>query len=209
MKLYDISMEIKGNMIGYPGNPKASVTRINGIPNSSTNVSRLIMGTHTGTHVDARKHIENKGQGVDKIPLRNYYGKCKVLDLRQVKFGNGIEKQHLKKFNISKGDIILLKTKNSSTGYKKFRKDFIYLSEDAAKYLVKKRITTVGIDYLSIQKFRTGYCAAHCVFLKKNIPIFEGLDFSKVKPGSYVFVGLPLKIKDGDGAPARAILVDI
>ena len=195
-------------MIAYPGNPRTEIKAVSRIPKASSNVSRITLGSHAGTHVDSRKHVESGAKGVDEIPLARLYGKSRVLDLRSVPFGEGIRPENLKKSQIYRGDIILLKTKNSSTGYRRFRKDFVYLTEEGAAWLAKKGVKTVGIDYLSIQKFRTGYCAAHCVLLKRGIPIFEGLDLSKVRPGSYIFVGLPLKIKGCDGAPARAILIE-
>lgn len=207
MKIYDVSLDVHNGMIAYPGNPRTEIKAVSRIPRASSNVSRITLGSHAGTHVDARKHVENGASGIDAIPLTHLYGKSRVLDLRSVDFGEGIRPQHLKKTKIRRGEIALLKTKNSSTGYRRFRKDFVYLTEEGAAWLAKKRVKTVGIDYLSIQKFRTGYCAAHCVLLKKGITVFEGLDLSKVRPGSYVFVGLPLKIKGCDGAPARAILI--
>ena len=208
MKIHDVSLSVHNGMIAYPGNPKTEIKAVSRIPKASSNVSKITLGSHAGTHVDSRKHVESGAEGVDAIPLARLYGKSRVLDLRSVRFGEGVGPEHLKKSRIYRGDIVLLKTKNSSTGYKKFRKDFVYLTEEGAAWLVKKGVKTVGIDYLSIQKFRTGYCAAHCVLLKKGIPIFEGLDLSKVKPGSYLFVGLPLKIKGCDGAPARVILIE-
>lgn len=225
MKIHDISLYLEEGMIIYPDDPEFKIERIKKIPrmseirrisehdqkskvfDNSVNVSKLNFGAHTGTHIDSKLHIKNKASGVDKIPLEKFYGKCRVLDLTKVKFGEGIKPEHLRNFKINRNDIVLLKTRNSSTGYKKFRMDFIYLSEEGAEYLVKKKIKTVGIDYLSIEKFHARYCAAHQVLLNKGIPIFEGLDLSKVKPGIYLFIGLPLKIKDCDGAPARAILI--
>jgi arylformamidase len=205
MKIYDISMEIKEGMLTYPGDPEV---RIKKIPKSASNLSELTLGSHTGTHVDVKRHINNKGLGVDRIPLEKCIGPCKVLDLTKTKFGDGIRPVDLANFSIKKNDIILLKTKNSSIKNKKFRKDFVYLTEEGAEFLVNKKIKAVGIDYLSIQKYHTGSCAAHCVLLDKNVLIFEGINLSKVRPGKYTFIGLPLKIKEGDGSPIRAILVE-
>ena len=189
MKIYDVSLDLHNGMIAYPGNPRTEIKTVSRIPKDSSNASRITLGSHAGTHVDARKHVENFSKGVDAIPLNCLYGKCRVLDLQKIVFGEGIKPEDLKNKKILRGEIALLKTKNSSTGYRKFRKDFVYLTEEGAQYLARKGVKTVGIDYLSIQKFRTGYCAAHCVLLKKGIPIFEGLDLSKVRPGLLRFCG--------------------
>jgi arylformamidase len=201
-------MEIKKGMLVYPGNPKVKLECMQRIPKHSTNVSRLVMGTHTGTHADSLLHVKNKGWSIEGIPLDRFYGKCRVLDCTRVPFGKGIEAKHLKNKKITKGDIVLLKTKNSFTGFKKFRKDFVYLSEEGARFLAKKKVKTVGIDYLGIQKYHTGYCAAHCILMEKEIVVFEGLDLSKVGAGRNTFAGFPLKIKKGNGAPARAVLME-
>ena len=65
----------------------------------------------------------------------------------------------------------------------------------------------MGIDYLSIDKFRSESHPSHFVLLKNNIPILEGLNLSAVPAGDYTVVALPLNLHDADGAPARVILM--
>jgi len=207
LKLIDISMPLQEGMIVYPGDPEYSLTRIKSIPKDSSNLSEIRMGLHTGTHVDAQLHVKNKGKSIDSAPLAHFYGDCQVLDLTGVPFGEGITKNHLKDIEI-KASIILLKTRNSEIGFNEFKKDFVFLTEDGAEWLVSNGVTTVGIDYLSIQKFHTGYCASHCVLLDQGVIIFEGLNLSLVKQGFYTFVGFPLLIKGGEAAPARAVLIE-
>lgn len=207
MKIHDISMELKEGMIVYPGNPEFKKEVIAKIPKDSTNLSKITLGTHTGTHLDARKHVNNKGWSADKVKLNRLYGKAKVLDMTRVEFGKGIGEKELKS-KVEDDDIILLKTKNSLIKSKKFRENHVYLTEKGAKFLADKKVKCVGIDYFGIQKFHEGKCAAHCILLEKDIPIIEGLNLNKIKPGNYTFICLPLKIKDADGAPARAILIE-
>jgi arylformamidase len=80
--------------------------------------------------VDTKRHIRNESEGSQSLPLDSFYGECKVLDLTHVE--KEIHKKDLQKFAIEKGDIILLKTKNSILGYKEFRKDFVHIKLDAA-----------------------------------------------------------------------------
>ena len=205
MRIIDISLPISEQMITYRGDSKPKIKRTKKIPASSSNDSQLTLGSHTGTHVDTGLHIKNKGKGVDKLPLNSFMGKCSVLDLTHVKKSVGVA--DLKKQKVSKGNIILLKTKNSLRGYKKFRTDFVFLDHEGADYLVKKKIKTLGVDYLSVQEFKSGVTGVHPKIIN-NMTLFEGLDLSKVKAGEYLFVGLPLRIKNGDGAPARALLIE-
>jgi len=208
MKLHDISLEIREGMITYPGDTIFKSRLVKKIPRDSSNVSEYLIGAHTGTHLDSQSHIDSSGRGVDSVRLEECMGPCTVLDLRSIEFGEGVQEKHLCDEDIAEGTIVLLQTKNSSTGYHSFRKDFIYLSEEGAKYLLGLKVKAVGIDYLSIQKYHTGRCVAHCILLEEEIPIFEGLDLSAVEPGNYFFIGLPLKIKGGDGSPVRAVLVE-
>ncbi len=208
MKVYDISMRIMEGMLTYPGDPGFRVRRIKAIPKHSSNLTELILGTHTGSHVDSRRHIREHGSGVDRIPLERCMGPCTVIELLDLIPGECIEKKHLEKKQICTDRIILFKTRNSSTGYIEFIDDYIYLSDDAAKYLKEKSIRAVGIDYLSINKYKSNTYGAHCILLQANMPIFEGLDLSDVVEGEYYFIGFPLRIKDGDGSPVRAVLVE-
>lgn len=201
-KIIDISLALKEGMIIYPDNPPLTIEDASG-PTSSRSI--LTIGTHTGTHIDAPRHVFKDGKGIDKIPLARYVGTCRVLDLTKAK--GAITISDLEKFRIKKGERILAKTHNSKRGFKTFYDDYVCLDGDAADYLVKKEIVLFGIDSLSVKKRGSTDHRAHLSLLKKDIVIFEGLDLSKAPAGSYIFVGLPLKLGDIDGAPARAILI--
>jgi arylformamidase len=207
MKIYDISLEVHAKMVTYPGNPQVRMKRTQEATKKRTALSEWTLGSHTGTHIDVPRHVTKQGKDVASVSLTYCYGPCTVLDLTHIKFGQGIVSTDLEKMNIQKGDIVLLKTKNSSRGFTKFHRDYVYLSEEGATYLAKKKVKTVGVDYLSIQKFHTGRCAAHCALLLKKVMIFEGLNLKGIKAGTFTFAGLPLKLKNSDGGPARAILI--
>ena len=65
---------------------------------------------------------------------------------------------------------------------------------------------TVGVDYLSVGGYRVDGARIHRILLEAGIWIIEGLDLSAVSAGRYEMVCLPLKLHEGDGAPARAIV---
>lgn len=201
-KFYDISMSIYEEMIVYPGNPLPEIRQYSSIPANKTNESLICLGSHSGSHVDTKRHIRNDAKGSDSLPLESFYGECQVLDLTCVE--KEIHKKDLENFLIHKGDIILLKTKNSILGYRQFRKDFVHVKLDAAEYLVELGVKTLGFDYLSVKKFGSDD-EVHQVLID-NLTLFEGLNLSQVPEGKYIFAGLPLKV-DCDGAPARVILI--
>jgi arylformamidase len=67
-------------------------------------------------------------------------------------------------------------------------------------------LALVGIDYLSVGGYSRNGRETHEILLGAGIWIVEGLDLSRVRPGSVDFVCLPIRLAEGDGAPARAIL---
>jgi len=205
MKIYDISLEINEGMGVWKDKddkrPKIEVTSTTRTGNA--NESRLHLDAHTGTHVDAPFHFLQNGKNIDKVSVDKFLGECVVIDLTDIK-NRGIEKIDLIKAKIRKDDIVILKTSNE---YKKtFDFNFVYLAESGAKFLVSKNIKGVGIDALGIERSQPSY-NTHKSLLSKDIIIFEGLEISKIKPGRYFFIGLPLKVKDGDASPIRAVLV--
>ncbi|HEY3422450.1 MAG TPA: cyclase family protein [Methanocellaceae archaeon] len=203
MKIHDISVGLHNGMQVFPGDPAPDIRRILSMPKDPANVSMMCMGTHTGTHVDPPIHFVEGGYTVDQIPLDRLYGNSEVVDLTSVK-------TEIKKEDIShvRSGIMLFKTRGSQLwDYSEFRKDYVYLGEDAARWLVENGVKTVGIDYLSIASFDAG-AAVHKILLGGGVTIIEGLDLRNIKPGKYTLACLPLKIVSGDGAPARAILIE-
>jgi len=205
MEIFDISMEIKESMVVWKNKdskkPKIEVTSTTRTGNA--NESRLHLDGHTGTHVDAPFHFLQNGKKIDKVSAEKFLGECVVIDLTGIK-NRGIEKKDFIKSKIRKDDIVLLKTSNE---YKKtFDFNFVYLAASGAKFLASKKIKSVGINALGIERSQPSY-DTHKSLLGKGIIIFEGLELSKIKPGRYFFIGLPLKVKDGDASPMRAVLV--
>lgn len=203
MRFIDVSMMITEDMIVYPGNPRPVIRRYSSMPQKKTNESLISIGSHTGTHADAKMHIQENIEGATALPLNSFYGKCRVIDLTAVE--KEIRRKDLENKPINRGDIILLKTKNSEQGYTQFRSDYTHVKIDAATYLVEKGVKTLGFDYLSVKKFE-GDNEVHNVLIN-NLTLFEGLNLAGVSQGEYIFIGLPLRI-NCDGAPARIILIE-
>src|SRR5205085_6333224 len=109
---------------------------------------------------------------------------------------------------IKKGERILFKTRNSKKSWKsdQFDEDFVYISQEAARYLAEKQVMTVGIDYLSVGGFKKDGVETHHALLGAGIWVIEGLNLARVKPGQYELVCLPIKLEGAEGAPARALL---
>lgn len=201
MKIIDISLPIRSAMVVWPGDTKFARLESRG----SAIISKLIMSSHTGTHIDAPKHFLFSKGGVDRIALYKLIGPAKVLE---IKSRQQITKKDIEKYQIKRRDRILFKTRNSQLlKKKKFTADYVSLSLDAARYLAQKKIDLVGIDYFGIEAKGTTVHPVHKTLLSAGIVIVEGVDLARVKPGVYNIVALPLKIKNGDGSPARVVLL--
>lgn len=207
-KIIDISVALKEQM---PVWPDSSGLRLNRVLNmekgDSANLTQIEIDVHTGTHLDSALHSFSKGASVDKIPLKKLIGHATVVYLPKIKI---ITAENLEKLNLPKNTArLLFRTSNSNfwqKGEKKFRKDYVGLSSDAASWLVEKGVKLVGIDYLSIASFEETI-KVHQILLKNNVIILEGLNLAKVSPGIYQLICLPIKICGAEGAPARAVLI--
>lgn len=172
------------------------------------NETELIMGMHTGTHIDAPFHFLKNGGKVENLELDTFVGSAYVAHLPDI---DAVQREHLEAANIPAGTKrLLIRTKNSALWQKKvntFQEDYVGLTTDAAKWIAEQGIQLIGIDYLSVAVF-SDILEVHQVLLSKEIVLLEGIDLSKVGPGEYKLICLPLRVMDADGAPVRAVLLD-
>lgn len=205
-RLVDVSVLLAPGLATYPGNPPFELAAVKRVAaGGSSNVSRLTLGTHTGTHVDAPRHFFDGKPGVDALALELLIGRARVIDLPH---RGGITEEHLAAAGLREDLRVLLRTPNSALWNSSdgFHSDYAYLSEGGARFLVDQGVKVVGIDYLSVEQFKKPGAPAHHALLGSGVIIIEGLNLSDAEAGRYEMYCLPLKILDGDGAPARVVL---
>lgn len=211
MSIHDISVAVRGRMPVYPGNPPVEIDAPLALAKGdAANVSRLRLGTHTGTHVDAAAHFLAEGRRVISLPIDALIGEARVIEVPETVRAVGPE--HVTDAMLKGAERVLFKTRNSSFWAEEgFREDFTFITPDAARALVAARVRLVGIDYLSVEVFKSASHDTHKVLLADDVIILEGLDLSGIAPGLYELLCLPLKLADGagDAAPARAVLRDL
>ena len=120
-----------------------------------------------------------------------------------------IGRAHLEPHPIRGHERVLFRTRNSgfwASGRTDFVKDYTYVAPDAAEYLVELGVKLVGVDYLSVEQFRSGHHRTHLTLLRNGVVIIEGLNLTAPAPGEYELMCLPLLMQGIDGAPARAVL---
>jgi arylformamidase len=209
MRLIDISLPLSGSLPVWPGDPKVQVTRLMSIEaGDNANVSHLNCSVHSGTHIDAPVHFVPGALTADRIPLDVFVGPVEVHHLPDVAevTPNDLVACHLP----SGTERLLLRTRNSENwarGTTEFDQHYVALTPDAAQWVVRRGLRLIGIDYLSVQRFSDSEPHTHQTLLSAGVVVVEGLDLSRVQPGSYQLICLPLKIQDSDGAPVRAALV--
>lgn len=208
-KWIDISVTIKSGMAHWPDNPEIVVGKMLDMERGDIcNVSTLSLGSHTGTHMDGPLHFLRNGKSLDKMPLEATIGPCRVVEIKDKE---SIKLEEIQGMKFKPGERILFKTPNSRHSWKtdNFDEDFVYISKEAAAFLAKAKVMTVGIDYLSVGGFRKDGVETHHALLGAGIWIIEGLNLAKIKPGRYELCCLPLKVMNSDGAPARAALREL
>jgi arylformamidase len=206
-KLYDVSVPISNGMLHWPGDPEIEIFKRSSIAGGDgANVSGINFGLHTGTHMDAPLHFIDKADDITAVPPEILIGRARVINIKHPEF---IGKDELKNHDIRKNERILFRTRNSNEEWfrQEFKEDFVYLNDGGAEYLASIDVSLVGIDYLSIAKFKEGE-RTHKILLGKKIWIIEGLYLKDIEQGEYEMYALPLKITGADGAPVRVILKD-
>jgi len=203
----DISLPVFEDSVVWPGAPKTKLTRHRSmVLGDRSNNTNLFMNCHTGTHIDAPLHFIREGVSIDQISIDALIGEAHVLDFSQK---SAIDVESLERA-WPKKDIkrVLLKTSNSKLwqeGETSFVKDYCALTEETARWLLKKKVLLIGVDYLSVQRYEDSPIV-HEILLAATIVLLEGLDLSKASDGRYELTCLPLKLIGAEAAPARALL---
>jgi arylformamidase len=203
-RIHDVTVPLAPGMLAYPGDLPFALEPVQRLGADPCNLSRMVLTTHTGTHVDAPAHFLAGGTTVDHLPLEILLGKARVVELLA---RERVERADLEALDLRDDLRVLLKTRMSGQMLKSgYQEDHLYLSEDAAHYLAQAGIKLVGFDYLSIDRFGSADFPAHHALLEAGVVVVEGLDLSEVEPGEYDMSCLPLRVGAGDAAPARVVL---
>ncbi len=208
MKIFDITLPLTNQTLVWEGDERIMIEQIAFTNKGSDfNVSRVELGVHAGTHIDAPFHLDERGYSVDKIPLENLIGKIQVLQIDESL--NVITRDVLLSSGYIKGtERLLLKTRNTKKWINNpshFDCEYTAIDANAAAFLVNEGIKFVGIDYFSISPY-TDLKTPHQILLAAGVVILENAFLVNVEPGEYNLFCLPLNLIGTDGAPVRAIL---
>jgi arylformamidase len=203
--IIDISLPIAPGMPTWPGDPGPELRPLTTLEIDGVQVSQLVMGTHTGTHLDAPRHFIPGGRTIDQLDLGALVGLCRVIEV--VSVDKHLSRADLRRFGLQPGERVLLKTRNSRRpAAQTFAADFAALEPSAADYLCERGVLLVGIDGPSIDAWNASAFPCHKRLLGATILLMENLVLQDVRPGNYGLIAVPLNIAGADGCPVRALL---
>lgn len=202
----DISPEISEALAVYPGDVKYQRQVSYDVDKGDHMTLSSIESTlHIGAHADGPVHYRKGGEGIGSRSLDYYMGPCQVVDLSSVLVkGSTVVGEDFKDFSFETSRILI---KTDSYDHHKWSDDFASLSRTALKVLIEKGVKLVGIDTPSIDKSDSKDLESHNLVADNNMAILEGLNLRDVSEGKYQLIALPLKIKNGDASPVRAVLI--
>ena len=207
--IYDISLPISPDLPVWPGDPPIQLAQVLHLDQGDQmTLTRLQMGAHTGTHVDAPAHFVAGGRTIEMLDIAVLVGPALVVGVPDEA---AITADVLDSLDIPQDTRrILFRTRNSelwARGETHFFPGFVGITPDGAQWLVNRGVWLVGIDYLSIAPYDHP-TPSHQILLGAGVVPLEGLALAAVPPGLYDLVCLPILILGAEGAPARALLLD-
>jgi arylformamidase len=204
----DITLPIHNDMVCWPDDPPTVISRFRDAEKGDpVTMSQMSLISHVGTHIDAPLHFIAGGTTIDMMPLEIGIGPAIVIEIED---RESVKLDEVKRCRVKKGDRVLFKTINSSRAYETddFVRDYVYITPEVAQYLGSKKVSLVGLDYISVGSIKqpSTISETHKKLLNQGVWILEGLNLKGVKAGHYQLVCLPLKLEKGDAGLARAIL---
>ncbi len=158
--------------------------------------------------MDPPIHFVADGETIDRVPLDTLVGGAVVLDMRGVR---AIGVEELEAADLLQGTERVLFLTDWSARWAEdspaFSEHSTVVTPPGATWLVEHGIRLVGTDFISIEGAGDPTFPVHRTLLGAGIVVVEGLDLREAPPGRYTLWCLPLKIRDGDGGPARVVLL--
>jgi kynurenine formamidase len=209
--ILDLTREIRTDTKVFPGSPLPKIITWNKMDVHNYHSEVVFMSTHTGTHMDAPSHFVTGVSSIDQIPVERFISRATLIKIAKAAdeliTTSEIEASKVK---ILEGNSIVF----STSWENEVDNDYYFshnpgLSEDAAEYLINKKVNAVCIDSPSIDRGLDNNFPAHKLLLNKEILIVENLcNLSKIDKQNFTLVMIPLKLSGASGSPIRAIATD-
>jgi arylformamidase len=203
MTLIDISRPIYSGMPVWPGDTDARFDVVATIAGGAVvNIGALKISIHTGTHVDAPWHYADAGETIDRVAPDAYVGRARVIDARG---RESLSRDLFDGIDLAPTPRVMFRT-DAWTDPKVFPRDWPVMEDGLPKWLATQGVKLVGLDLPSVDKLDSKKLPVHLACFRANLLILESTDLRAAEPGLYELIALPLRIRGGDGSPARAVL---
>ena len=192
MKIIDISQELFAAPV-YPGDPapvKEFVMSMEKEKPDICQVTRLTIGSHAGTHLDAPRHFVRGGKDTAELSPERCVGPCKVVTAR-----GRITPELVHGWLADGTRRILVRGE-------------IEITPEAAQAMADGGLLCIGVEGLTVGVPGESQVKVHQTLLGAEIVIIEGLRLDAAADGEYLLAAQPLKMKELDGSPVRALLLD-
>ena len=206
MRLIDLTHPLMHGQQTFPTDPKLSIIAHGTVATLKYNISQISMGSHQGTHLDAMFHFIEDGKTIDQMPLGWFYGPAHVLRIpkqprEELTVADFEPFEHL----LTPGARIIYETGwHREFGQPHFFDDFPSLTQDAAHYLIARRIRLLGMDTPTPSR---DWLEVHRILLGRpaEVVVVESLAHLDQLPDQFTFIGFPLLFTGRDGSPIRAV----
>lgn len=221
-KVIDLTQSLEEHMPNFPTHSKFFHNLWSSYAYGDRSLSyALVTHEHHGTHVDAPAHFIGPANPqshvtIDRVPLDRLIGRGVRIDCRQFHEGQYVSAEFVTAWEASHGpiekdDIVLFNFGWDARwalrpNFAPYITDWPSVGADAAQALLEKRIAAIGVDTLSPdspEALRGN--PVHPIVLEKQVLIIENLCHLDQLPDFFLFLALPLKIRDGSGSPVRAV----
>lgn len=197
MKIYDISQEVYSCKV-YPGDPSPQRKCLSSMDDGALyNLTAFSMCTHNGTHIDAPAHFIKGGKTVEEIPLSKLVGLAYVTE-------------HQGELTAADAQSIIdsARLQNPDAAKRILIKGDAVVTLEAAKVFAAAQIDLVGNESQSVGPEKAPM-TVHLTLLRKEIVLLEGIQLAEVPTGIYLLNAAPLSLAGAEGAPCRAILIEL
>ncbi len=207
----DLSHPLANAQLSYPGDPPIEVTAYRTEATDGCNLTRIALGSHHGTHLDAPYHFLDDGPTLDRIPLERFCGPAELVDLApggalgpNTAVTAEMLAEHTATFQ--PGSRVIYRTGWSRVfGRPEFFTDLPSLTVEAARWIAERRIGLLGMDVPTPSTTDSRECHQILLGRPAEIVLVEGLANLERLPKEFTFIGFPLNFVGRDGSPIRAV----
>lgn len=217
-KIIDISFALHDGMTTYPvhWHPFVEITQLGRFGIEDRETRKIVLGTHTGTHCDAPRHFIRGGDTIDRLPLEPFFGPATLINFSSLAHSTELTEEH---FKAELGEeiperLILRFDWDRYWGTLDYYSGHPFLSSDCAHWLVKRGVKLIAMDTPQIENPKNGRGSGndspiHKIMLGAGVIFLEYCcNLRSISKKVVTLAAFPLKIRDGDGAPTRAVVIE-